>query len=170
MEDLETPSEGRADIQLYLGYWGQNVAVVSDSFESFMDFVHLQRELKLCTRKTVSSLCCMCWLWSVVRCFNLTTSISDALNWELLYSEQCLCSLQHQPFNSNMCSKHLDHCLSYLLHKHHVLICEIVILFVNMWFYVITDDDIVLSHSPLPFMFFIHSLVIGPLSSYEVIY
>lgn len=37
-----------------LGCWGQNVAVVSDSFEPFMDFVDLQREQKLCTRETVS--------------------------------------------------------------------------------------------------------------------
>lgn len=55
--------------------------VVFDSFESFMDFVHLQREPRLHTRTTVSSQCCLRRL--VVQRFAVTTSVSDSLNGEL---------------------------------------------------------------------------------------
>lgn len=45
--------------------------VVFDSFESFMDFVHLQREQRLHTRTTVSSQC--------RRALQLLQAFSDSL-------------------------------------------------------------------------------------------
>lgn len=126
-----------------------------------MDFVHLQREQNLCTRKTVSSLCCMCCLWSVVQCFKLHfrcaqsgivlyKTLNSATKFQIKMERGCGYSVYVTCGHSNI-SLLIKICaasiliinLWYLLHDQFILIVKLL---ANVWgFLVITNNDILLS-------------------------